>query len=85
MIKLLFIKYLFMTNLIILPAVLYSQVNKVLGKPNILFCIADDASREYMSAYGFKNAWVKTPSFDRVAREGILFNNAYTPNAKCAM
>jgi arylsulfatase A-like enzyme len=27
---------------------------------------------------------VKTPSFDRIAREGILFMNAFTPNAKCA-
>jgi len=53
-------------------------------RPNILFCIADDASYEYMSAYGFNHAWVKTPSFDRVAKEGILFRNAYTPNAKCA-
>jgi arylsulfatase A-like enzyme len=26
---------------------------------------------------------VKTPAFDRVAREGLLFANAYTPNAKC--
>ncbi|MCM8539756.1 MAG: sulfatase [Lentisphaeraceae bacterium] len=51
-------------------------------KPNILFCIADDASFPYMSAYG--TSWVKTPGFDRVAKEGILFTNAYTPNAKCA-
>ena len=28
--------------------------------------------------------WVNTPAFDRVAHDGILFNNAYTPNAKCA-
>jgi arylsulfatase A-like enzyme len=27
---------------------------------------------------------VRTPGFDRVAREGVLFTNAYTPNAKCA-
>jgi hypothetical protein len=27
---------------------------------------------------------VRTPNFDRVARDGILFANAYTPNAKCA-
>jgi N-sulfoglucosamine sulfohydrolase len=27
---------------------------------------------------------VKTPAFDRVAREGVLFTRAYTPNAKCA-
>jgi arylsulfatase A-like enzyme len=35
-----------------------------------------------MGAYGCD--WIKTPAFDRVADEGILFNNAYTPNAKCA-
>lgn len=50
-------------------------------KPNILFCIMDDASI-HMSAYGYD--WVNTPSFDRLADEGILFTNAYTPNAKCA-
>ena len=53
-----------------------------LRKPNILFAIADDASFQHMSAYGC--SWVQTPGFDRVAREGILFMNAYTPNAKCA-
>lgn len=51
-------------------------------RPNILFCIADDASFPHMGAYGCK--WVKTPAFDRVAREGVLFTQAYTPNAKCA-
>lgn len=50
--------------------------------PNILFCIADDATWKHMSAYGCD--WVKTPAFDRIANEGILFTNAYTPNAKCA-
>lgn len=52
------------------------------AKPNILFAIADDASYPHMSAYG--TAWVRTPHFDRVARDGVLFQNAYTPNAKCA-
>ncbi len=50
--------------------------------PNILFCIADDASQPHWGAYGCQ--WVKTPAFDRVAREGLLFSNAWTPNAKCA-
>ncbi|MCU0354296.1 MAG: sulfatase [Cytophagales bacterium] len=49
--------------------------------PNILFIIADDAGLD-MSAYG--STWVKTPAFDRIAREGLLFQKAYTPNAKCA-
>jgi len=51
-------------------------------RPNILFAIADDASWKHFGAYGCN--WVKTPAFDRVAKEGILFQNAYTPNAKCS-
>ena len=49
--------------------------------PNILIAVADDWGL-HAGAYGTR--WVKTPAFDRVAREGLLFNNAYTPNAKCA-
>jgi arylsulfatase A-like enzyme len=51
-------------------------------RPNILFAIADDASYPHMGAYG--TDWIRTPAFDRVAREGLLFRNCYTPNAKCA-
>ena len=49
-------------------------------KPNILFAIADDAS--HFGAYG--NSFVKTPNFDWVADNGVLFNNAFTTNPKCA-
>ena len=52
------------------------------GRPNILFAIADDWSFGHAGAYGSR--WVKTPAFDRVARDGVLFTRAYTPNAKCA-
>ncbi|MBO0861311.1 MAG: sulfatase [Chloracidobacterium sp.] len=51
-------------------------------RPNILFAIADDWSYGHASAYGSK--FVRTPAFDRVAREGVLFTRAFTPNAKCA-
>jgi arylsulfatase A-like enzyme len=50
-------------------------------KPNILFLIADDAGTDF-SAYG--STFVNTPGFDAVAQEGLLFKNAFTPNAKCA-
>ncbi|NDP22495.1 MAG: sulfatase [Paludibacter sp.] len=56
------------------------KTTKLQVRPNILFCIADDASYPHFSANG--SHWIKTPSFDRVAREGILFSNCYTPNAK---
>ena len=51
-------------------------------RPNILFAIADDWSYGHAGAYGCN--WVSTPGFDRVAKEGLLFRRAYTPNAKCA-
>lgn len=51
------------------------------SRPNILFAIADDWG-PHAGVYG--TPWVKTPGFDRVAREGLLFLNGYTPMAKCA-
>ncbi len=51
-------------------------------RPNILFCISDDQSFPHAGAYGCE--WVKTPAFDRVAGEGLLFHNGYTTNAKCS-
>jgi N-sulfoglucosamine sulfohydrolase len=49
--------------------------------PNILFAIADDWG---LHAGAYQTRWASTPAFDRVARDGILFTRAYTPNAKCA-
>lgn len=51
-------------------------------RPNILFCIADDVSYPHMQAYG--TTWINTPGFDRVARQGLLFQRMYTCNAKSA-
>jgi N-sulfoglucosamine sulfohydrolase len=51
-------------------------------RPNILFVIFDDWGFGHASAYGAK--WVKTPGFDRVAKEGALFTHAYTSNPKCS-
>ena len=59
-----------------------SYGQEISSRPNILFCISDDQSFPHTSAYG--TDWISTPGFDRVAREGILFMNAYTPNAKCS-
>ena len=54
---------------------------KAQPSPNILICIADDVSFPHM---GEICKWIDTPAFDRVAGEGLLFTNAYTPNAKCS-
>lgn len=49
-------------------------------KPNILFAIADDAS--HFGIYGHN--FVKTPTIDWIGKNGIVFDNAFTTNPKCA-
>jgi uncharacterized sulfatase len=51
------------------------------GRPNILFCIGDDWGWPHTGALGDKV--VKTPSFDRVAREGVLFPYACCASPSC--
>jgi uncharacterized sulfatase len=52
------------------------------SRPNILLAIADDWSWPHASIYGAPE--VSTPVFDRVAREGILFRNAFTAAPQCS-
>ena len=51
-------------------------------RPNFLFIIFDDMSWNTAGVYGCD--WVKTPNIDRVAREGVKFENAFTSNPKCS-
>ncbi|MDP5170061.1 MAG: sulfatase [Bacteroidia bacterium] len=73
-----FVYCLFIFSLCASPDLLWAQEQR----PNILIYIADDISYPHLSAYGC--SWVSSPGFDRVAKEGVLFHAAYTPNAKCA-
>jgi len=50
-------------------------------KPNILFVIADDQSWVHTSIAGDKV--VKTPAFDRIAKEGVLFTNSFSASPSC--
>ena len=49
--------------------------------PNILFAIADDWGWPHARSYG--DPVVETPSFDRIAREGVLFHHAYVSSPSC--
>lgn len=50
-------------------------------QPNILLAIADDWSWPHAGAYG--DPTVKTPAFDRIAREGVLFTRAFAAAPSC--
>lgn len=51
-------------------------------RPNILFMIADDWSYPHAGIYGDKT--VRTPTFDVLAENGALFENAYCAAPSCA-
>lgn len=75
-------KFQFISLFLLLIGLVGEQELWAKQRPNILFAIADDWSFGHAGAYDC--GWVETPHFDRVAREGLLFNHAFTPNAKCA-
>ena len=60
----------------------WARSGAVQDRPNILLAIADDWSHQHAGVYG--SDWVKTPTFDRIALEGVLFHNAFTSNPKCS-
>src|SRR6056297_696079 len=66
----------------VLILVLFISMQTWAVRPNILFCISDDQSWEHTSAYGYKA--VQTPNLDRVAAEGVLFNNAFCASPGCS-
>jgi len=51
-------------------------------RPNILFIMSDDHAENAISAYG--SELINTPNIDRIAKEGIIFNNSFVTNSICA-
>lgn len=57
---------------------------EVQKKPNIIYIMADDLTTQAISAYGgiYKNI-APTPNIDRIAQEGMLFQDVLVTNAIC--
>ena len=51
-------------------------------RPNIIFIMTDDHASHAMSCYG--SVINKTPNLDRIANEGMLFENCFCTNSICA-
>jgi len=56
-------------------------VDLVPDRPNILLAMADDWGWPHAGVYGA--SWLRTPNFDRMADEGVLFQNAFTNSPSC--
>ena len=73
---------LFTLALTLLPACGNREHPEAALCPNILLVITDDQSWVHAGPYGDKA--VRTPSADRLAREGIRFENAYAACPSCS-
>ena len=60
----------------------WAQQTAKVKRPNILIAISDDHSWLHTSAQG--SPFVNTPHFDRIAREGFRFVNAYAASPGCS-
>jgi len=71
----------FIKRILIIPF-LISVVSCTNSKPNILIILADDAG---YSDFGFMGSdEIKTPNLDKLASDGVLFNNAYVSASVCS-
>jgi len=66
---------------IFFPLAIFSVSAFSQERPNILFCISDDQSYAHTRANG--DPVVKTPGFDRIAREGLRFAHAFCDAPTC--
>lgn len=63
------------------PSDTHAQAPDATRRPNILVAIADDWSWMHAGAYG--DPAVRTPTIDRLAREGMRFTHAYVAAPSC--
>ena len=66
--------------LVVLPPVA-AQPQKQTARPNIVFIMTDDHAAQAISAYGSRLN--KTPNIDRLAKEGMKFENCFVTNSIC--
>ncbi len=66
---------------ILLAAPSYSLANAV-DRPNIIFFLSDDHRWDRLGCAG--HSFLKTPTLDRLAREGVRFSNMFVTTSICA-
>jgi arylsulfatase A-like enzyme len=65
--------------LIVRPT-LFAWETALLGKPNIVFILADDMGYGDVGSYN-PDSKIPTPNLDRLAKEGVRFTDAHSPSA----
>lgn len=68
-----------LTTVFLATATTFAQTQR----PNIVFFFSDDLTTQAISAYQYGMDLPPTPNIDRLAREGMLFENSFCGNSIC--
>lgn len=68
-------------SLLIIVVILFSRAIMAGTRPNIIWLMAEDISLD-LGCYGMKA--VKTPNLDRMAAQGVRFDNCFVTNSICS-
>jgi arylsulfatase A-like enzyme len=72
----------FFTALLIIQSYSCSTDKNKKSPPNLIVFIADDVSWDDLGCYG--NEYVQSPNIDLLAKDGIVFKNAYLTTSSCS-
>ena len=70
-----------LSTLSVISLILVSPSTFAKAKPNIIFIEVDDLPAHYIGAMG--GDFIKTPTIDKLANQGILFTNAVCQGTQC--
>ncbi len=75
------VKYIVFCCLAALPLIGFCQAQNS-SKPNIIFILVDDLGSAELGSYG--NKFNETPNIDKLASQGLKFNQAYAAAPVCS-
>ncbi len=58
-----------------------AEAKAVPGKPNIIFLFPDQLRADFLGCYGAD--WLDTPNFDRIASNGVRYENSFSASPIC--
>jgi N-acetylglucosamine-6-sulfatase len=71
-------------TLLLAPITARADAEAPTPRPNIIFIMSDDHAAQAIGAYGGRLAKLNpTPTIDRLAKEGMLFENCFAGNSIC--
>ncbi|MBA2115386.1 sulfatase family protein [Bremerella alba] len=77
-----FVRFVFLLAFLLIAPLSFAVAADEVKKPNILFVLCDDLRPDAVGCLGSEH--VKTPHIDKIAQEGILFNNSFCTTSLCS-